>query len=577
MYRIAWNIDWIFNFNFTHFNNFMYSLGFSTGHDRGAVLIENDKVLIGISEERLSRNKHDSPYSKEIPILSIRYCLNEYGLTYSDIDCYTYTITDLEDEVPQKFTELTNLDLSFLHFIPHHLAHAFSTFYSSGFDESVVLVADAMGSILSEKNQTKQWYNLETLLIDESFNWAEGYSIVNFKSTHQIQEVYKKLIKFPIPFFGDDEISIGYAYTLGSKQLVYDEKSNSWSSGKLMGLASYADPDYVKKYQSDNSYGDNDLKIPTGIINPEVNYKSDFSSKANTAGLYQKNQEESCIHLAKIAKKITNAKNICVSGGSFLNCNTNELLIKSGMYEKCYFIPSADDSGIPLGCAWFGSFTKNKIKTIPSYLNPYLGKKYKESEIFESIFSFDEICFEKIYDFDKLVDLVSEDLKNNKVIGWMQDGSEIGPRALGNRSILASPKNSWVVNYINFEIKKREWYRPFAPSVLYEHQSKIFDLQEYSPYMLVTTKVKNEWKDKIPAVVHFDGTSRIQSVTKENNEKYYKLIAKFYEKTNIPVLLNTSFNGPSEPIVESPTDAIKTFLNTGLYSLVIGNFYIKRK
>lgn len=555
----------------------MYSLGFSTGHDRGAVLIQDNKVLIGISEERLSRIKHDSPYSKEIPILSIQYCLNEYGLTYTDIDSYTYTITDLEDDVPQKFVELTGLDLSLLHFIPHHLAHAFSTFYSSGFDESVVLVADAMGSILSEKNETEKWYNLKTLLIDESFNWAEGYSIINFKSIHQVQEVYKKLIKFPMSPIGDDEISVGYAYGIGTKQLVYDEKSNSWSAGKLMGLASYADPDYVEKYQSNYTYEEYDLKIPSGYINPEVNYKSDFSSKANTAGLYQKNQEESCIHLAKIAKKITNAKNICVAGGSFLNCNTNELLIKSGMYEKCYFIPPADDSGIPLGCAWFGSFVKNKIETPPSYLSPYLGKKYKDSEIFESIFSFDEISFEKIYDFDKLVDLVSEDLKNNKVIGWMQDGSEIGPRALGNRSILASPKNSWVVNYINSEIKKREWYRPFAPSVLYEHQSEIFDLQEYSPYMLVTTKVKNEWKDKIPAVVHFDGTSRIQSVTKENNEKYYKLITKFYEKTNIPVLLNTSFNGPSEPIVESPTDAIKTFLNTGLYSLVIGNFYIKRK
>lgn len=553
----------------------MYSLGFSLGHDRGAVLMKDGKVLIGISEERLSRIKHDSPYSKDIPILSIDYCLSEYNLKYSDIDLYSYTTTDIEDNVLENFINITGLDSARLKFLPHHLAHAFSTFYSSGFKDAVVIVADAMGSILSEKNETKNWYNLDSLSKNENFDWAEGYSIFNFKSLSNVQEIYKKLIKFPIPE-NNDQVSIGFAYSRGTKQLVYDEKNNTWSAGKLMGLASYADPEYVKDYQSNNKYYDDDIFISSELINPEVNHKSDFSSKANTAGLYQRNQEESCIHLAKIAKNMTGAKNLCVAGGSFLNCNTNELLIKSGMYEKCYFIPPADDSGIPLGCAWFGSFVQNIIPTFTKQMSPYFGKTYSDFSILSSLISFDEITFEEIFNYDELVDLVSEDLKNNKVIGWMQGGSEIGPRALGNRSILASPKNSWVVNYINSDIKKREWYRPFAPSVLFEYQKDIFDLEEYSPYMLVTTKVKNEWKDKIPAVVHYDGTSRIQSVTQENNYRYYNLIHKFYQKTGIPVLLNTSFNG-SEPIVETPSDAIKTFLNTGLYSLVIGNFYIKKK
>lgn len=556
----------------------MYSLGFSLGHDRGAVLMKDGKVLIGISEERLSRIKHDSPYCKDIPILSINYCLSEYNLKYSDIDLYSYTTAYLEDDVLENFVNVTGLDHTRLKFLPHHLAHAFSTFYSSGFEDAVVVVADAMGSILSEKNQTKNWYNLDNLSKDENFDWAEGYSIFNFTSLSNVQEIYKKLIKFPISENddSDDQVSIGFAYSRGTKQLVYDEKSNSWSAGKLMGLASYADPDYVKNYQSNIKYYDDDMFIPSRLINPEVNYKSDFSSKANTAGLYQRNQEESCIHLSKIAKNNTGAKNLCVAGGSFLNCNTNELLIKSGMYEKYYFVPPADDTGIPLGCAWFGTFVQNKIPTVTEQMSPYFGKTYSDSSILSSLISFDEITFEKIYNYDKLVDLVSEDLKNDKVIGWMQGGSEIGPRALGNRSILASPKNSWVVNYINSDIKKREWYRPFAPSVLFEHQKDIFDLEEYSPYMLVTTKVKTEWKDKIPAVVHYDGTSRIQSVTPENNYRYYNLIHKFYQKTGIPVLLNTSFNG-SEPIVETPSDAVSTFLNTGLYSLVINDFYIRRK
>jgi carbamoyltransferase len=555
----------------------MYSLGFSIGHDKGAVLIQDGKVLIGISEERLSRIKHDKAYSPELPILSIDYCLNEYNLKYSDIDLFVYTTTDTEDFTTEKFTEITQLSPDKLFYIPHHLAHAFASFYSSGFDNAVVIVADAMGSILSEKNRSKEWYNYEKAVTDGTYNWAEGYSIYNFESLSNMSEVYKKWIKFPIPDEGDDQVSIGFAYIKGSRQLVYDENRHSWSAGKLMGLASYADPEYVSKYKTNYAYSDTDMFIPTGVINPEVNHKSDFSSKANTAGLYQRNQEESCVHLAKIAKNITGAKNLCVSGGSFLNCNTNELLLKSGLYEDYYFIPPADDSGIPLGCAWFGILKTQKISSTPSQLSPYFGKRYTDIEILETILQFDGITFERFNDFDKLVDIVSDDLIDNKVIGWMQDGSEIGPRALGNRSILASPKNSWVVNYINNEIKKREWYRPFAPSILFEKQSEIFELEEYSPYMLVTTKVKDNWKDKIPAVVHFDGTSRIQSVTKENNKKYHNLISKFYEKTDIPVVLNTSFNGPSEPIIETPLHAIETFLNIGLYSLVVGNFYIKRK
>lgn len=555
----------------------MYSLGFSVGHDKGAVLIKDGKVLIGITEERLTRIKHDGGYSQELPVNSIDYCLSKYQLNYSDVQIYVYSTTNLVNDVLSKFVNLTGLDESKLQFIPHHLAHAYSSFYSSGFEDAVVVVADAMGSILSNGGDIEKWYDPDQFKTNGEYHFAEGYSIFNFISLNEVSEVYKKNIKFPIPDGGTNEVSIGYAYSRGSKQLVYSEKNNTWSAGKLMGLASYADPEYVSKYKTNYIYEDYDLKVPSGIINPEVNHKSDFSSKANTAGLYQRNQEESCVHLAKIAKNITGAKNLCVAGGSFLNCNTNELLLKSEMYEKYYFIPPADDSGIPLGCAWYGSVVNLNQRTSAEFLSPYFGKEYDEQKILQSLESFNELSFIKCNDFESLVELITEDLIDNKVIGWMQGGSEIGPRALGNRSMIASPKNSWVVNYINNEIKRREWYRPFAPSVLFEHQSEVFELDEYSPYMLVTTKVKESWKDKIPAVVHFDRTSRIQSVTETNNEKYYKLIKTFYNKSGIPVVLNTSFNGPSEPIVETPTDAIKTFLNTGLYSLAIGNFYIKRK
>jgi carbamoyltransferase len=180
-------------------------------------------------------------------------------------------------------------------------------------------------------------------------------------------------------------------------------------------------------------------------------------------------------------------------------------------------------------------------------------------------------------DYDKLNADVTFWLTQNRVIGWFQDGSEIGPRALGNRSIIASPIQKWMCNHINMDIKKREWYRPFAPAVLFEHQSEIFESDVYSPYMLVTTTVKPEWREKIPAVTHIDNSARHQSVTPENNSKFYNLINKFYEKTNVPVLLNTSFNGPKEPIVETPTEAMNCFIENNLDFLVINNFLISRR
>ena len=561
----------------------MYSLGFSIGHDKGAVLIKDGKVLIGITEERLSRLKHDGAYSPELPVRSIKYCLENYGLSYSDIDRYTYTTTDVSDNTEKKFSELTGMNdfwTSYkLKFIPHHLAHAFSSFYSSGFENAVVVVVDAMGSVLSNNNKMKNWYNPSAMPEVKDCDWAEGGAIYHFSNKNDVKEIYKKWIKFPIPENGDENesVSIGFMYQIGSLQLVYDEKHNTWDAGKLMGLASYANKDYVNSYNHKVKYLADDVKIPPIKINPETNYKSDFYSKANAAGVYQKIQEDSCLHMAGIAKRLSNAKNICVAGGSFLNCNTNELIIKSKMYENCYFIPSADDSGIPLGCAWYGYANRLGISEMPSYLSPYLGKTYSDDEIIGAINERYEISYEKVNDFSVLTDMVSEDLKNNKVVGWMQGGSETGPRALGNRSILASPREPWMVNYINSEIKKRQWYRPFAPSVLYEHQSSVFELSEYSPYMLVTTKVRPEWRNRIPSVVHFDDTSRIQSVTRDSNPRYYDLINNFYKKTGVPVILNTSFNGPSEPIVESPKNAINTFIDIGLHTLVIGDFYIKRK
>lgn len=556
----------------------MKVIGFTVGHDKGAVLIDNGKIVAGISQERLTRIKHDGGYSGgSIPLGSILYCLNYAGLKFSDIDLWGYSTTELVDDVSEKMNEILGYDLgNRLLFVPHHLAHAYSSFFSSDFDEAAVIVADASGSIYSPKNKLFGFYNLDTSKLLPGQEISEGISIYKFNRV-SYSEVYKKWINLPHEWDGEEEsTSLGARYSEGCLQLVYQPSNHSWSAGKLMGMASYAKKTELEKYPLLVQELENDIHIPNKRILPNVRWDSDFYSKCTVAGLYQREQEQASLILARIAKNLTQSNNVCVAGGSFLNCNSNRLIVDSNLFEGCYFIPPSDDSGVPLGCAWF-AYQKVSIVNQETFLKPYLGIEYTRNEIVSALNLFPNLKVREYDEFEMLIEEISEKLLENKIVGWFQDGSEIGPRALGNRSILANPSEKWITNYINSEIKMREWYRPFAPAVLYEKQSEIFDTTFYSPYMLVTANVNDEWKDRIPAVVHIDGSSRYQSVTEFNNKKFYDLISQFYRISGIPVLLNTSFNGPEEPIVETPENAINTFLKRNLDFLVIENFIISKK
>jgi len=554
----------------------MKILGFSVGHDKGAVVIENGKVLIGITQERLSRIKHDGAYQGGlIPLESINYCLNALGISSSDISLWVYSTTEIVDDAPDKFFRIfPKIKREQLIFIPHHLAHAYSTFFSSGLDEAAVVVADASGSIISYKNTTHEWYDPKKWSLNPDFDWTEAISIYHFKK-NSYEEVYKKWIKYPVPWDTNEEVSLGTVYSDATLQLVYEEKSNTWSAGKLMGLSSYANQEIVSEGPNFVEELEDDIKILNNPIYPKVTWRSDFYSRACVAGMYQKSQEKASIILAKLAKKFTKSNNICVAGGSFLNCNSNQMILNSGLYENCFFIPPSDDSGIPLGCAWYGYQQITDIGET-TLINPYFGKTYDRGEILLALNNHPELEFQEFSETPDLIETVSFWLTQNRVIGWFQGGSEIGPRALGNRSILASPIQKWMTGHINSDIKGREWYRPFAPAVLFDKQSEVFESDVYSPFMLVTTEVKPEWRHKIPAVVHIDNSARHQSVTEDNNPKFYQLIKSFYQKTGVPVLLNTSFNGPSEPIIESPSDAIKTMMDRKLDYLVLNNFLVKR-
>ena len=306
----------------------MRVLGFSVGHDKGAVIIENGKVVIGITQERLSRIKHDGAHQGGIvPFESINYCLNALSITHHEIDLFVYSTTEIEDDVDfQFFSRYTELNKTKLKFLPHHLAHAYSTFFSSGFEESAVVVADASGSILSYRNKLNKWYDVSRTGLDPEEDWTEGISLFHF-TKNGYDEVYKKWIKYPVPIDTNEGVSVGTVYSTGSLQLIYEPNQHTWPAGKLMGLASYADksivdeaPEYVQELE-------NDILIPNNTIYPRVTWKSDFFSKACVAGIYQREQERASLILSKIAKNLTDSSNICVAGGSFLNCNSNEVIL----------------------------------------------------------------------------------------------------------------------------------------------------------------------------------------------------------------------------------------------------------
>tara|TARA_B110000259_G_scaffold63429_1_gene74966 strand:- start:1122 stop:2885 length:1764 start_codon:yes stop_codon:yes gene_type:complete len=577
----------------------LVSLGFSVGHDKGAVLIIDDKVQVGIMEERLSRVKRDKPFNTDLPLKSINYCLEEAGLTYDDVDTYCYNTAEMEDFVEEQFMVYLAQPAEKLVFVPHHVAHAYSTFMASGYEEAAVIVADAMGNVHSPNSKAHKYFKEkygDLPKLPNGLKWGESITLFKFtKSSYE--EVLKKWIKYPEPYtYEDEELSIGCMYAQGTMQLVYDKKVKNWQAGKLMGLASYADQKwldnepFIANIIEDDDGNIVDFYIPGTQVYPEINYNADFRRKSNVAGIYQREQVRLTTMLTKYVKQLTGLDNVCCSGGSFLNCNANEAVIKSELFKNCYFTPPADDSGIPLGAAFYGYQQLQKDKTIHNnpFLSPYFGKTYSRNEIVKDIQSYLKLEGEE-NDFFKDNNIIhfntrkerdnyiTSQLMEHKPVAILQGGSEIGPRALGNRSIIANPSMYWMKDYINHDIKKREWYRPFAPSVLFEHQSDIFDLDVFSPYMLVTTTVKEEWKSKIPAVVHTDGTSRYQSVTTEMNESYYNLINTFYKESGLPVVLNTSFNGPGEPIVETPMDAIRSYIKNDMPVLVLEDIVIEKK
>ena len=602
----------------------MYILGISAFyHDSAAVILKDDEIIAAAQEERFSRKKYDASF----PVNAIKYCLNYAGVSLASINAVVFYdkpllkferiletyyafapkgflsfFSSMPVWVKEKMmlrqlilTELTQIEeidkkkIKLL-FSEHHLSHAGSAFFPSPFKESAILTIDGVGE------------------------WATA-SICNGKSNEisVLRELY-----FPH--------SVGLLYSAFTYYLGFKVNSGEY---KLMGLAPYGIPcsERVEKYinlirthlvdiAEDGSIWLNQefFDYATGL--KMVNEKKwsglfGFTRRmpeneilqehCDLALAIQKVTEEVVFRMAKEAQKLTGSKYLCLSGGVGLNCVANGKLLKSGIFDDIWVQPASGDAGGALGaayCSYHIYFEKPRYADGKNdkMQGAYLGPEFSKFDI-EKISRRYDASFIYYEDFNKLCEKIAELIDNGHVIGWYQGRMEWGPRALGNRSILGDARNPDMQKRINLKVKFREGFRPFAPSVLAEDVEEYFEIDSPSPYMLLVCDVKEKrrkllpenyyymnWRDKlyflrsdIPAVTHIDYTARLHTVDKGSNPHYWQLIKKFKERTGYGVIINTSFNVRGEPIVNTPEDAYKCFIKTGIDYLVMGNYLFDKK
>lgn len=576
----------------------MYIVGLNVYHgDSSACIFKDQELICAFEEERFTRKKHWAGF----PVQAIKACLTEAGISISDVDYFTVSRNprenfekkvlhalkykfnlsslkqrlsntikagSLEDDFAQHF----NLPASFfkgkIHNIEHHRSHLASAFFASPFEESAIISIDAFGDFCS------------TMLA---------------KGKGNKMEVLEKVL-FPH--------SIGIFYTAFTQYLGFPHYGDEY---KVMGLAPYGKPTYLKEMEdilileegglfrlnldyfvhhkkgiTTRIFEDND---PTpSIIYSErmidkfgpVREKSEALTDhhRNLAASVQVHCERAIYHLMKRLHQITGSENISVAGGVAQNSVANGKITARTPFKHVYIPPAGHDAGTSIGSALFHMNQVLDQPRMKPMFNPYTGSKASDEEI-EKLLKVENISFDKLSD-EELNRRVTDCLIGGGVVGWFQGRAEFGPRALGHRSILADPRRNDVKEILNLKIKRRESFRPFAPSILIDHVEHYFETVDYVPFMEKVFVIKPEKRDSIPAVTHVDGTGRLQTIDQKVEPKYYGLIHHFYERTGVPVLVNTSFN-ENEPIVNTPKEALDCYLRTKMDMLVLGNYLIERK
>jgi carbamoyltransferase len=564
-----------------------------------ACLLKNNEIVAMAEEERFTRYKGSTGM---MPGNAVIYCLNEANISIDDLDTISFgwdanyyplkmsmflmkkalfqitnknykssiirTLNELvkyhpkqvEYKIKEMFREHGIVGkIPKIEFINHHLSHSLSTYYPSGFKKAHILVIDGSGEITS----TSIW-----------------------KANNGIIE---KISSISIPN------SLGWFYQSITEYLGFKPNNHE---GKTMGLASYGKKneliskkfdkiisfDKLGHYQYNSEFSFTGNLTNGNVYSQELEDLLGLARKKNEvitqfhkdiAYAAQSKLEDTIINLVenKILKDPCFNGNLCIAGGVSLNCKLNGKIALLNGIKNIYIPPFSSDNGTAFGAAISSAINKNLSKfsaNVINDLNPYLGPSFSDEYIENKLKELNIKYFKE----EDIVKKTTEFLMSNKIVGWFQGRMEVGSRALGNRSILANPMSLENKEILNKKVKNREFWRPFAVSILYEKREEYFDTDIDSPYMTIALTVKKEGLLKVPAGVHVDNTTRPQLVKKENNKKYYYLIKHFGDLTGTYALLNTSFNDKEEPIVCTPEQALRTFFATNLDVLVMGNFYI---
>jgi len=569
-----------------------YVLGLNTyDHDVSACLLRDGAIAYAIAKERITREKHASGFYKEV----IDYCLDAEGITMDDIDlvvrnCYILPVPEMEDrlmyqDLPGFLPEYeraeakahpwfrSNADKVVT--ISHHLAHAYSAFAVSPFESGAIMIVDGVGSYRSDVNEQFPDADTATPLARES----ESYYTFSGTQLSCIKKVWME----PDRGFLSDEFynmpGLGALYSRASTYVFGD-----WNKcGELMGLAPYGRHGNIESLMS---IRDNRLTVPRWTAKLNKPYIPDAGEKWDTSPAmkhwedvaWRVQDDTEKVLLARTAwlRDATGAQNLCIAGGVALNCVANGRIAREGGFPNVWIQPAAGDDGIAIGCAYYG--WHEILKQPRSFVmeHSYVGKPYTDADVAKALSK----SLVSIQTTQTRSDNIARDtaklLADQKVIGWFQDRSEFGPRALGNRSLIADPRKAEMKDILNSRVKHRQPFRPFAPIVLYERAKEVFEGEEDSPFMLIAKNVRAEWREKIPAIVHVDGTARVQTVREATNPTLYRLLKEFEALTGVPVLINTSFNVKGEPIIETPRDAVICFLTTGIDHLVMHDMLVSK-
>jgi carbamoyltransferase len=554
-------------------------INYSQMHDSSACIVRDGELLFAVAEERLSRLKHDSRF----PQLAVRACLDFAKVLPGDLDevCFAWqrpgaTLRhDLQcyarGASPVNYLNVLNSLRHFasmahqvggakcfrrqfgttsarMRFVDHHLAHALSAFAFSGFRESTVVVMDGRGA----HEATSVWHGHDGKL--------------------------DQILTIPWPN------SLGLFYAEFTGYLGFQKYSDEW---KVMGLAPYGKTGVnLREFiiPDDAPYWVNQKRLLVGAstdddsgiersLGPRRAPESEIDDRhKHIAYAVQEACEQAMMTVVQMAIRKTGCRNLCLAGGVALNSKANGKILASGLVERLFIQPAAADDGAALGAALAPYMENGRHLPHIAMRHAYLGPEHSDADI-ESVLRTYKLRYTRLDDPAKTA---AELLSQGKILGWFQGRMEFGPRALGSRSILADPRDPEMNGKVNNAVKFREWWRPFAPSMLAEAAPDYLESAFDSPYMVVTAQVKAEKRDVIPSVTHVDGSARPQTVEQSINPLYWRLISEFGKRTGVPVIMNTSFNLRGEAIVNTPTDALRTFFSSGMDALVIGSFWVEK-